>query len=555
MAQRRKSILSATSPFRWQAALCYLAFTITFLLSNTVPYAPFMAITLLPNHANAENVGKYSAFFTSCVIWGRSAGAGKWGRMADTRGRLQVLYINLIMSTMFTLAFGLSNNYFVALATRFFLGLFCDIGSITKVCVSELAGKDRELEAKSMNLVVLAWALSSLLSPAIGGVLADPVKQFPDAYILQQDPVVHEFLLQYKYFLPNLVGAILCLIGVPVVKFNLRETLTDQDEDAPTGEEEKTEEDPLIGPGLGESYVLSREAIQIAKAQDDEDALLRDAYVLTDDFEGVMTTAQSRHAIFVSNKSLMHEEEDNNQQESNNGDDDSTNAGRPPSTLGFLCNCNNLSHLIVYCLGLFLIQFNTEAFPLFCLSQTSGLGLDESTIGGIMMASGLIHSLLQPSIYHCVFARRGLKGSIKWAATAAIPMFFLVPFALLSKKVGPDHHLRWMELVYLGVIGGLAKIFTVTFFSSISVSMNRLVPRKQRATFNGLLTKIAGTCKGMAPIMAGFFTAFAFSSRFLPPWWWGRRWWGGVLLYSTMGWMSICLAFLSFLLLGRDEPH
>ena len=131
-----------------------------------------------------------------------SAGATKWGRMADTRGRLPVLYCNLIMASIFTVAFGLCNNYFVALAVRFLLGLFCDIGSITKVCVSELAGEDHVLEAKSMNFVVLSWAMAGILSPAIGGILADPVKQFPNLEILQQYTEVQEFLTMYPYFLP-----------------------------------------------------------------------------------------------------------------------------------------------------------------------------------------------------------------------------------------------------------------------------------------------------------------------------------------------------------------
>ena len=191
------------------------------------------------------------------------------------------------------------------------------------------------------------------------------------------------------------------------------------------------------------------------------------------------------------------------------------------------------------------------------MSQRSGLGVDESTIGGIVMASGLTHAFLQPSMYDCIFSKRGLKGSIKWAALFVIPVFFLVPFSLLSRKVGPDQHLRWAALIYLGVVLGLGRVFTVTFFSSISVAMNRLVPPHHRASFNGLLTKIAGSVRGMAPVMAGFFTSFSFSFVSLPftmglvnfvP-----RGLGGVLLYFTMGWMAILLAFLSFCLLGKDE--
>jgi len=56
----------------WQTALCYLSFLMGYLMTNTIPYAPFMSVDLLPDRATSENVGKYSAFFTSCFIWGRS---------------------------------------------------------------------------------------------------------------------------------------------------------------------------------------------------------------------------------------------------------------------------------------------------------------------------------------------------------------------------------------------------------------------------------------------------------------------------------------------------
>lgn len=150
-------------------------------------------------------------------------------------------------------------------------------------------------------------------------------------------------------------------------------------------------------------------------------------------------------------------------------------------------------------------------------------------------------------IYGCIFAATGLRGSIKWASLGIIPVFFLLPFALLSKGVGEDH-LRWTALSFLGVVVGLGRTFTVTFYSSISVSLNHLVAPEHRATFNGLLTRISGGCKGAAPIMAGFFVSWAFTSGVVP-----ANGWGAVLLYGSLALVGILLSGASFLLLGPDD--
>jgi hypothetical protein len=450
--------------------------------------------------------------------------------MADSKGRLHVLYMSLAIGAFFTLAFGLSNNYFVALAARFLLGLFCDIGAITKVCVSELAGDDRELEAKSMNLVVSSWAMATLLSPAIGGALADPVKQFPSSFILQST-FIHDLLLRYRYFLPNFIGAMLCLMGIPIVKLNLRETLEVMQHSDDT--RAASEQDPLLtSPDLDDDlYVLSPEAIEVANAENEEAMVARDAYLYSSDFDGLMATAQSRNAIYHKSKQT------NNLQ----------NKTDPPSIKSLFENAEQRNHLIVFCLGLFLVQFHMEAFPLFCLSKDAGLGVSESTIGGIMMVSGIIHALVQPPIYSYLFARRGLKGSIKWTAATVAPVFFIIPFSRLSRGVGSDQ-LRWTALTFLGVVIGLGRVFTVTFASSMLCSLNQLVPSKHRATFNGLLTWITAKVKGVAPVAAGLFTSWAFTSGVVV-----AQEWGAVLIYASLGMIAILLAVASFMLLGQDE--
>ena len=48
------------------------------------------------------------------------------------------------------------------------------------------------------------------------------------------------------------------------------------------------------------------------------------------------------------------------------------------------------SHLIAYWLYSFVIICIDEAFPLFCMSKSGGLGISEAVIGKVLSASGLV---------------------------------------------------------------------------------------------------------------------------------------------------------------------
>jgi hypothetical protein len=61
-------------------------------------------------------------------------------------------------------------------------------------------------------------------SPVIAGALAEPVKQYPNVGWLQEG-VLEYFLTRNPFFLPNMVGALLCLISIVFVKLFVTETL------------------------------------------------------------------------------------------------------------------------------------------------------------------------------------------------------------------------------------------------------------------------------------------------------------------------------------------
>lgn len=488
---------------------------------------------------------------------------------------------------------------------RFLLGLTGDGGAVIKTMVCELAGDDHALEAHSMNLVVSAWALASLLSPAIGGALSNPVEQYSTWKCWKTFPRITELLITYRYFLPNFVGALLCVFGFLMIRFCLRETLIlkqQQQEQSAIEQnnrqgqalspidETATEQSPLIASkdarqqyplagstksamtasttlGLHDSFALSPEALEMAQ-QLNLQQTIRDSYLYSDGLEGAIITPDTRKSMAVSiyrkstNRSsrissLLQASDDRGAGNQNDSSTTTPNSTGSYSKLRkkvmdmrvmiYLMDLDIRNHLLVYSIGSFVIAFHMEAFPLFCLSSDNGLGISENTIGSIMMASGITHALFQPSIYRYFFQRTGLKGSIQWATTFLVPVFLIIPFSLLSNGKGTDH-LRWTALAFLGLVVGMGRMFSVTFFSSMFVSLNHLVPPEERCTFNSFLTRVTGGCKSMAPIMAGFFTSWVFSSGVLP-----SNGWGAVFLYGTLGVAGLALSASSKVLLGSDE--
>jgi hypothetical protein len=68
------------------------------------------------------------------------------------------------------------------------------------------------------------WGWGILICPAISGVLSEPIRQYPHLFN-DEESRLYRFLDSYPFFLPNLVGALLCLVCMVLVHFFVPETL------------------------------------------------------------------------------------------------------------------------------------------------------------------------------------------------------------------------------------------------------------------------------------------------------------------------------------------
>ena len=91
-------------------------------LSGLFPYVGFMVIYL--NKAKTENeAGFYSGYIASSMMFGRLLSSFLWGQLADRWGRKPVMICGTLSITIFSLLFGFSTTFEMALLSRFLLGI------------------------------------------------------------------------------------------------------------------------------------------------------------------------------------------------------------------------------------------------------------------------------------------------------------------------------------------------------------------------------------------------------------------------------------------------
>eukprot|EP00536_Pseudo-nitzschia_multiseries_P004215 jgi/Psemu1/187586/e_gw1.69.40.1 len=206
------------------AALAFSVLAHSFLLVSVFPYAGFFAMHLIPG-LTEETAGTYAGLIGASFMAGRTLSSFEWGKAADRYGRVKVIKVSLLLSAVVSILFGLAPTFPIALTLRFVLGMCNGLVGPVKTLASEYARGDENLETRIMGIVIGMWAYGFLINPAISGYLSDPVKQYPDAKIVER---FRPALEEYPFFVPNIVGCLYCIVGFILAHAFLEETLPDK---------------------------------------------------------------------------------------------------------------------------------------------------------------------------------------------------------------------------------------------------------------------------------------------------------------------------------------
>ncbi|CAM9645936.1 unnamed protein product [Ectocarpus fasciculatus] len=185
-----------------------------YMLANLFPYSGTMVKQLLSLDTN--EVGFYAGYVASAFTFGRFLSGYFWGFVTDRLGRKPVIIIGLLSMTTFSVLFGTSRTYTMAIASRFILGLTNGIMPALRTTLSEVCGKEHVVQG--MTYTNAATSISLIFGTGIGGLLAQPALHYPGVFSATG------LFGRFPFLLPNLVGAAMSVLTLILVIFFLPET-------------------------------------------------------------------------------------------------------------------------------------------------------------------------------------------------------------------------------------------------------------------------------------------------------------------------------------------
>ncbi|CAK9236620.1 unnamed protein product [Sphagnum troendelagicum] len=205
------------------AGVPYKQFITVFLLvlCSSLPISslyPFLYFMVQDFHIakSDKDLGFYVGAIGAAFMVGRAMTAVLWGIAADKYGRKPVMLIGVISVIVFHTLFGFSQNFWMAVLTRFLLGLFNGLHGPGKAYVSEVSNANHQ--ALGVSIIGTSWGLGLILGPALGGYLSQPALKYPNIF------TEGSLFARFPYLLPSLCNTVFA-IGVLFISFQLPETL------------------------------------------------------------------------------------------------------------------------------------------------------------------------------------------------------------------------------------------------------------------------------------------------------------------------------------------
>lgn len=186
--------------------------------TSLFPYVYFMIRDLGVCKDDAE-ISEYTGYLASTFSFFQALSAIFWGNASDKYGRKPVLMAGLFGCLMSLLLFGFSRNFAMAFFSRSLMGLLNGNSAVVRCVIGEIAPNKRH-HTLAYLVMPVAWNIGNIFGPLIGGNLATPIQE-----IKSLEKVQHSSLFKvFPYALPNIVIALLMLMGIIVAYLFLEET-------------------------------------------------------------------------------------------------------------------------------------------------------------------------------------------------------------------------------------------------------------------------------------------------------------------------------------------
>lgn len=166
-----------------------------------------------------RKISLYAGMVTSAFAFAEFSSGMFWGRASDRFGRKPILLTGLAGTGISMIVFGFAPNLPVALIARALGGLLNGNIGVLQSTVAEVVTVEAH-QARAYSIMPVVWCIGSIAGSAIGGVLADPVRNYGWAE--------GSIWAKFPFLLPNLFCTGIVVLGMVVGILFLEETHEDK---------------------------------------------------------------------------------------------------------------------------------------------------------------------------------------------------------------------------------------------------------------------------------------------------------------------------------------
>lgn len=411
--------------------------------------------------------------------------------MSDKFGRRPILLFGAFGSFLSSIAFGFSWNIAFALFSRSLNGLLNGTVGVSKTYLGEIC--DSTTIIRAFSGISLTWGFGSIVGSMLGGLLSQPSTKYPKVF-----PPTSIFG-KFPYLLPNLICALITLIGIILTYIFLSEN-----KKTTIVRSESTDDEYFFEENLTES-AASFDEFSIESGLNDKTKLF-------------LTEKTSRNGILTKIRNTLIELKNN-----------PVFKERIPL---LVCVCYAM-------LGLIGTMFD-DVFPLFSMAKRENGGLDFGTdqIGIINAFSGAITIPIQLMLYPVVASSYGLLTSFRFGLLLAIPLFPLFPLTNFIKHPSvnsiSENILFWSILCLQHFI---RQVSSQLCFSGIMTAISNSVLPENMGTVNGLGQSLVAFTRSFAPITGASILELGIKGKKSFP-----------FSHHAVWWVLSVLSFITFLI-------
>lgn len=465
-AEKRESASYFNMPHKGQIFLILLCrLTEPVIFSSISPYLYYMIKDF--GYDEPSKISELSTIVMTSFAFGQTLTAVYWGRFSDKYGRKPALMIGSFGTLVMTIFFGLSKNIYMAIAARLCCGLLNGNVGVMRTMVAEIVGNRREHQTRAFALLPMAMNIGTIAGPIIGGMMANPVEQFPGLFGSSK------LFATFPYLLPNLVPVPMSLASVLLIALFIKETGNNRYTVL------KVETDPMLKVGNAfKSWFTTEHEKPIDQeyvSDSEEEPLLQNQR----DEETAQNNEENDTHEYASLRSIL----------------------TKPVQVTLVCHvllmlhCPAFMQLLPLLLATPRIEQDTRNLVVF----NGGLGLPTSTIGVIIAILAVMSIVLQIAVYPTVATKLGNALTHRLSLFAFPIGYTLIPYLSFLPK-----HSDNLTITASTILSSVCVIGRTFSIPPMTVLMTNASPsRKVLGTVHGLTHSATSAARCVGPFLLG----------------------------------------------------